>query len=169
MPRLHSNVALRSDLHSSGRSSAWCFRQSDGRFPCFMTQSDCMRQSLSAAIRFWHEEAMGEMRKNLESHDWRTHTCHQNPRRAWTFDRLDADNPANFILFHLYYQETKMPPPILRPILRNTPTLAPVPNRSAMSISGSQAGIFLNGMLSSAVHEPMKGPLYSSFLHAQAR
>lgn len=74
MPRLHSNVALRSDRHSSGRSSAWCFRQSDGRFPCFITQSDCMRQSLSAAIRFWHEEAMGGGERIWET-DWRMGGC----------------------------------------------------------------------------------------------
>jgi hypothetical protein len=51
MPRLHSNVARRRDLHSSGNSSVWCFIHSEGSLPSFMTQSECNTQSLRAARR----------------------------------------------------------------------------------------------------------------------
>ena len=52
MPLLHSNVAFRRDWHSSGSSAKWFLRQSEGRFPCFMTQSEWIRHSLSALRRF---------------------------------------------------------------------------------------------------------------------
>ena len=58
MPRLHSNVACRRDLHASGSSSVCSRRHSDGRWPCFMTQSECRRHSLSAERRCEHEEDM---------------------------------------------------------------------------------------------------------------
>ncbi|KAG6812316.1 hypothetical protein H0H92_003400 [Tricholoma furcatifolium] len=57
----------------------------------------------------------------------------------------------------------------LRALVRNIPTVAPVPNRAVLSLSGSQASEFLNGILASQVTEPIRGPLYSAFLHAQAR
>ena len=58
IPRLHSNVAFRSDWHASGSSSVWFFKHSDGRRPCLRTQSECSRQSLSASRRCVQEEDM---------------------------------------------------------------------------------------------------------------
>lgn len=59
-------------------------------------------------------------------------------------------------------------PPSLRALLRTTPTIAPVPHRAVISITGSQSSEFLQGILSTSVTHPPKGPFYSSFLHAQA-
>ncbi|KDR83811.1 hypothetical protein GALMADRAFT_236209 [Galerina marginata CBS 339.88] len=61
-----------------------------------------------------------------------------------------------------------MPPPLLRHLLRTTPSLAPVPHRSVLSITGSQSTEFLNGLLSSSVRESPRSQ-FSSFLHAQGR
>jgi folate-binding Fe-S cluster repair protein YgfZ len=60
-------------------------------------------------------------------------------------------------------------PPTLRSLLRTTPTVAPVPHRGVLSISGSQATEFLHGIVAGTVHQPAKRPFYSAFLHAQAR
>ncbi|KAJ7276332.1 Aminomethyltransferase folate-binding domain-containing protein [Mycena haematopus] len=60
-----------------------------------------------------------------------------------------------------------MPPP-LRPLIPKTPTIARVPHRSVLSLAGSQASEFLNGILSTQVHTPPR-PFYSAFLHAQGR
>ncbi|KAF5387852.1 hypothetical protein D9615_000354 [Tricholomella constricta] len=62
-----------------------------------------------------------------------------------------------------------MPPTILRTLARHIPTVAPVPNRAVLSLSGSQVSEFLNGIVASLVHDPIKGPLYTAFLHAQGR
>jgi hypothetical protein len=59
-------------------------------------------------------------------------------------------------------------PPSLRGLLRTTPSLAPVPHRALISVTGSQAAEFLQGVLSSSVPSPPK-PFYSAFLHAQVR
>jgi folate-binding Fe-S cluster repair protein YgfZ len=63
---------------------------------------------------------------------------------------------------------TKLPP-ALQSLLRTTPTIAPIPNRALLSITGSQATQWLNGLLSSTVPDPPRGHFYSAFLHAQAR
>lgn len=66
-----------------------------------------------------------------------------------------------------------MPPPILKTVIRNIPTVAPVSNRSVLSLGGSQASEFLNGILASSVIDgPGLGstghrPMFSTFLHAQ--
>ncbi|KAJ7667956.1 Aminomethyltransferase folate-binding domain-containing protein [Mycena polygramma] len=60
-----------------------------------------------------------------------------------------------------------MPPP-LRPLIPKIPTVARVPHRSVLSLAGSQASEFLNGILSTQVHTPPR-PFYSAFLHAQGR
>lgn len=51
-------------------------------------------------------------------------------------------------------------------LLRKTPTIVQLTHRGVLSVSGSQAPEFLNGLLSTSVS---KGPLYSAFLHAQGR
>ncbi|KAH8118455.1 Aminomethyltransferase folate-binding domain-containing protein [Phellopilus nigrolimitatus] len=62
-----------------------------------------------------------------------------------------------------------MPPAALRHLLRTTPTVAPVPHRALLYLSGSQATEFLNGVLASSVPNPPRGPFLSAFLHAQGR
>ncbi|KAJ7498986.1 Aminomethyltransferase folate-binding domain-containing protein [Mycena latifolia] len=60
------------------------------------------------------------------------------------------------------------PPLALRPLLQKIPTVARVPHRSVLSLAGSQASEFLNGILSTLVHTSPR-PFYSAFLHAQGR
>ncbi|KAJ7283717.1 Aminomethyltransferase folate-binding domain-containing protein [Mycena rebaudengoi] len=57
---------------------------------------------------------------------------------------------------------------MLRPLIQKIPTIARVPHRSILSLSGSQASEFLNGILSTLVQDPPR-PFYSAFLHAQGR
>lgn len=57
-------------------------------------------------------------------------------------------------------------PPSLRTLLRTIPTLAPVSNRAVLSVSGSQASEFLNGLLGCSVQGKQ---IYGAFLHAQGR
>ncbi|KAG0709561.1 hypothetical protein DFH29DRAFT_1011490 [Suillus ampliporus] len=57
-------------------------------------------------------------------------------------------------------------PPSLRALLRTVPTVAPVSNRAVLSVSGSQATEFLNGLLASSVQGKQT---YGAFLHAQGR
>lgn len=57
-------------------------------------------------------------------------------------------------------------PPSLRALLRTIPTLAPVSNRAVLSVSGSQAAEFLNGLLACGVQGKQT---YGAFLHAQGR
>ncbi|KAJ7638754.1 Aminomethyltransferase folate-binding domain-containing protein [Roridomyces roridus] len=59
-------------------------------------------------------------------------------------------------------------PPSFRPLIQKIPTVARVPHRSVLSLTGSQASEFLNGILSTLVHSPPR-PFYSAFLHAQGR
>ncbi|TFK43598.1 hypothetical protein BDQ12DRAFT_596624 [Crucibulum laeve] len=61
-----------------------------------------------------------------------------------------------------------MVPPALRGLLRSTPTIAPIPHRGILSVFGPQASEFLNGLLATSIREPIKGPIFSTFLHAQA-
>jgi hypothetical protein len=60
-------------------------------------------------------------------------------------------------------------PPSVRALLRTTPTVVRLKNRALISVSGSQAAEFLNGLLSTAVTTQAHGSFYSSFLHAQVR
>ena len=55
-------------------------------------------------------------------------------------------------------------PAAIRALVRTTPTIVRLQNRGLISVSGSQAAEFLNGLLSTAV---TAGSFYSSFLHAQ--
>ncbi|KAJ7179188.1 Aminomethyltransferase folate-binding domain-containing protein [Mycena filopes] len=52
--------------------------------------------------------------------------------------------------------------------LPKIPTVARVPHRSVLSLAGSQASEFLNGIISTQVHASPR-PFYSAFLHAQGR
>ncbi|OCB87494.1 Aminomethyltransferase folate-binding domain-containing protein [Sanghuangporus baumii] len=62
-----------------------------------------------------------------------------------------------------------MLPGAVRHLLRTTPTVAPVPNRALLYLSGSQATEFLNGVVASTVPNPPRGPFFSALLHAQGR
>ncbi|KAF8271766.1 Aminomethyltransferase folate-binding domain-containing protein [Lactarius quietus] len=59
-------------------------------------------------------------------------------------------------------------PAAARALMRATPTIVRLQNRSLISVSGSQAAEFLNGLLSTSVTNH-HGSFYSSFLHAQGR
>jgi len=60
--------------------------------------------------------------------------------------------------------------PILRNLVRNVPIVAPVPHRSVLSLAGSQAPEFLNGILASSIPDGNTyRPMFSTFLHAQGR
>ena len=56
-------------------------------------------------------------------------------------------------------------PVTLRTLLRTTPTVAPIPNRTVLAVSGSDATQFLNGLL--AVTAIQGRQSYGAFLHAQ--
>ncbi|KAL1946683.1 hypothetical protein VTO73DRAFT_14787 [Trametes versicolor] len=60
-------------------------------------------------------------------------------------------------------------PPVLRSLLRTTPTVAPVPHRAVLSITGSQAAEFLNGLTAASLPRHPHSHFYSAFLHAQGR
>ncbi|KAM5535696.1 hypothetical protein V8D89_010683 [Ganoderma adspersum] len=60
-------------------------------------------------------------------------------------------------------------PPILRSLVRSTPTVAPIPHRAIISVSGSQAAEFLNGLTAASVPGHPQSHFYSAFLHAQGR
>ncbi|KLO16337.1 Aminomethyltransferase folate-binding domain-containing protein, partial [Schizopora paradoxa] len=57
----------------------------------------------------------------------------------------------------------------LRHLLRTTPTIAPVPHRSLLYVSGSQCSEFLNGILATSVPKPARGPFFTTILHPQGR
>lgn len=57
---------------------------------------------------------------------------------------------------------------LLRSLIPNVPTVAPVPHRAVLSVAGTQTAEFLNGILASSIQEPTRGPLYSALLHPQA-
>ncbi|KAK7682557.1 hypothetical protein QCA50_014357 [Cerrena zonata] len=59
--------------------------------------------------------------------------------------------------------------PAVRALLRTTPSLAPISNRGVLSITGSHAQEFLNGIVSSTVPTSPNQHFYSAFLHAQGR
>ncbi|KAH9894325.1 Aminomethyltransferase folate-binding domain-containing protein [Cubamyces lactineus] len=60
-------------------------------------------------------------------------------------------------------------PPVLRSLVRSTPTVAPIPNRAVLSVTGSQAAEFLNGMTAGTIPGQSGNHFYSAFLHAQGR
>ncbi|EKM59706.1 uncharacterized protein PHACADRAFT_114810 [Phanerochaete carnosa HHB-10118-sp] len=60
-----------------------------------------------------------------------------------------------------------MLPPALRALVRSTPTTARVPNRAVLSVTGSQAAEFLNGIVASTVPQP-DAHFFTAFLQAQA-
>jgi folate-binding Fe-S cluster repair protein YgfZ len=61
-----------------------------------------------------------------------------------------------------------MPTPAsVRALVRATPTIVRLQNRALISVSGSQAAEFLNGLLSSTVTNQPYRSFYSAFLHAQ--
>nr|GAT54076.1 aminomethyltransferase folate-binding domain-containing protein [Mycena chlorophos] len=57
---------------------------------------------------------------------------------------------------------------LLPPVVSRVPTVARVPYRTVLSLSGSQATEFLNGLVSGAVPTSPR-PFYSAFLHAQGK
>ncbi|EMD40958.1 hypothetical protein CERSUDRAFT_103327 [Gelatoporia subvermispora B] len=59
--------------------------------------------------------------------------------------------------------------PILRALVRDTPTIAPIQHRAILSVTGSQAGEFLNGLIASSIPESPQSHFFSTFLHAQGR
>lgn len=59
-------------------------------------------------------------------------------------------------------------PRALRSLLRQKPTVAPVPNRALIAVTGSQAGEFLSGLTAASVPaDPRRGHFYTAFLNAQ--
>ncbi|KAJ3485042.1 hypothetical protein NLI96_g5233 [Meripilus lineatus] len=62
-----------------------------------------------------------------------------------------------------------MLPPAVRSLLRRTPTVAPIPHRSLIAVTGSQASQFLNGIVSCPVSGPPNRHHFTAFLHAQGR
>lgn len=60
-----------------------------------------------------------------------------------------------------------MLPPALRSLVRTTPTIAPVPHRALLSVTGSQAKEFLSGIVASTVPPSPDYHFYTAFLHAQ--
>jgi len=63
-----------------------------------------------------------------------------------------------------------MPTPAsVRALVRVTPTIVRLQDRAFISVSGSQAAEFLNGLLSTTVTTQRHASAYSSFLHAQVR
>ncbi|KAH9844007.1 Aminomethyltransferase folate-binding domain-containing protein [Rhodofomes roseus] len=61
-----------------------------------------------------------------------------------------------------------MLPPAVRALVRTVPSVAHVPHRAVLSVTGSQAAEFLNGILSSSIPAHPHSHFYSAFLHAQA-
>ncbi|KZT12938.1 Aminomethyltransferase folate-binding domain-containing protein [Laetiporus sulphureus 93-53] len=60
-------------------------------------------------------------------------------------------------------------PSSVRTLVRNAPTVAPVPNRQLLSVTGSQAAEFLHGIVASSVPEQPQSHFYTAFLNAQGR
>ncbi|TBU32063.1 Aminomethyltransferase folate-binding domain-containing protein [Dichomitus squalens] len=60
-------------------------------------------------------------------------------------------------------------PPVLRSLVRSTPTVANIPHRAVISVTGSQAAEFLNGLTAASVPGHPQSHFYTAFLHAQGR
>ena len=65
-------------------------------------------------------------------------------------------------------QTLEMIPPSVLALIRNTPTIAPVPHRAVISVAGPQAAEFLNGLIASSIPSSSRAHFFSAFLHAQA-
>ena len=57
---------------------------------------------------------------------------------------------------------------VVKSLVRPGKFLAPIPNRGIISVFGSQASSFLNGLLSSFIRPQDNGPQFSAVLNAQA-
>ena len=154
---MHSKVAFRSDWHASGSSSVWFFKHSDGRWPCLRTQSECSRQSLSASRRCVQEEDM-DRRQGVRSESA------DSRRGLWLRARPGSPRARSAAL---PWRLTMPLPPVLRSLVRRTPTVAHVPNRALISVTGSQAAEFLNGLTAASVPGHPQSHFYTAFLHAQ--
>lgn len=62
-----------------------------------------------------------------------------------------------------------MLPPSILALVRNAPTVAPIPHRAVLSVTGSQAGEFLNGLITSPIPTDPQAHFFTTFLHAQGR
>ncbi|KAI0699434.1 Aminomethyltransferase folate-binding domain-containing protein [Cytidiella melzeri] len=60
-------------------------------------------------------------------------------------------------------------PAAVRSLVRSTPTIAPVPHRALLAVTGSQVQEFLSGIIASNVPPSQDCHFYTAFLHAQAR
>ncbi|KAK1224415.1 ccr4 associated factor [Marasmius sp. AFHP31] len=60
-------------------------------------------------------------------------------------------------------------PQALRTLLHNGPSIARIPSRAVIAVTGSQASEFLNGMLASSVPDTPRRPFFSAILNAQGR
>ncbi|KIK06763.1 hypothetical protein K443DRAFT_674047 [Laccaria amethystina LaAM-08-1] len=58
---------------------------------------------------------------------------------------------------------------VVKSLFRPGKFLAPIPNRGIISVFGSQASSFLNGLLSSSIHPQDNGSQFSVVLNAQGR
>lgn len=168
MPRLHSNVAWRSALHCSGSSSACSFRHSEGRRPCLRTQSEWRRQSLSAERRCEQEEDMESGQGGRAVRRRRRPRLRSPTPSSSAFSLARSSAPCSRRAQALAAYTMPLPP-ILRALVRNTPTVAPVPHRAVISVTGSQAAQFLNGLTAASVPQHPHSHFYSAFLHAQVR
>lgn len=156
MPLLHSNVACLRDRHCSGSSFVCSFRHSEGRCPCLITQSECSRHSLSAAIN-------GSQYIDMDG-------C-RITRVAGVAELDGSENeggPSGAP--HLSpWGKTIMLPAAVRSLLRSAPTVAPIPHRALLSVTGSQAAEFLSGIVASTPPPSPDCHFYTALLHAQAR
>jgi hypothetical protein len=91
------------------------------------------------------------------------------------FGKTDRAGPSQctgrlsllLLLLLLSHLERMPAPASVRALVRAIPTIVRLQNRALISVSGSQAAEFLNGLLSSAVTNQPYRSFYSSFLHAQ--
>jgi hypothetical protein len=125
---------------------------SDGSSPSCWTHGDLSTHSLNASTRVWHEVDMVQHEKRWLGVGGSERSGGRGTRRRpWT------------------PRARLMPlPSALRSLLRTTPTRAPVPHRKVLSVTGSQASEFLQGILAASVPTEPR-PFYSAVLHAQVR
>lgn len=112
--------------------------------------------------RFRHDEDMAVCSKRFSAFDCQWHPADTGLRSEWclfSHSLAPEDRPCRLF----------MPPTALLHLLRTTPTLAVVPNRAILYVSGSQSSEFLNGLLATTVPNAGRGPFYSAVLHAQVR
>lgn len=153
MPLLHSNVACLRDRHCSGNSFVWSLRHSEGKRPCLTTQSDAKRQSFSACMS---GSQYIDMVRATSADEMMVRTKAGRP---------SSGRSAKSVLWGV----TIMLPAAVRSLLRTTPTVAPVPHRALLSITGPQASEFLSGIVAATPPPSPDCHFYTAFLHAQAR